>query len=188
MLSSLQPIPYPYSIVVIPTSVQPMPYPYCIVTMPTTYALLWLHCCHAYNLSYALPLLQSYHAYNLCPTLTSLLPCLLPMPYPYCIVVMPTTCPMPYPYCIVTMPTTYDLPFVHCYHAYNLWLSLFALLPCLQPVTYPLPSMFIPEKDTFSTAFPVLSSSHVLPKLSYPYTSLQASPCVIEKAAINICQ
>lgn len=111
-----------------------MPYPYCIVTMPTTYALLWLHCCHAYNLSYALPLLQSYHAYNLCPTLTSLLPCLQPMPYPYCIVVMPTTCPMPYPYCIVTMPTTYDLPFVHCYHAYNLWLSLFAL-----PTTCDLP-------------------------------------------------
>lgn len=62
-----------------------------------------------------------------------------------------------------------------------------AMLPCLQPMTYPLPSMFIPEKVTFSTAFPLLSSSHVLPKLSYPYTSLQASPCVIEKAAMNIC-
>lgn len=115
LLSYLQPMP---TLTELLPCLQPMFYPYFIVVMPTTYAIPLLHCCHANNLSYALPLfallpcpkpmnygslLQSYHAYNPCPTLTSLLSCLQPMPYPYC---------------TGTMSTTYALPLLSCYHAY----------------------------------------------------------------------
>lgn len=127
---------------------------YCNVIKPTTYSLPLQHCCHTYICTtYALPLLHCYHAYNLCPTLTALLSCLQPVLCPTLTSKLPCLQPMPYHNFIVTMPTayaipllhcchannlSYALPLLHCYHAYKLWFTLCALLPCLQPMTFPL--------------------------------------------------
>lgn len=120
MLSSLQPIPYPYTYIC------------------TTYALPLLHCYHAYNLCPTLTALLSCLQPVLCPTLTSKLPCLQPMPYPNFIVTMPTAYAIPLLHCCHANNLSYALPLLHCYHAYNLWFTLCALLPCLQPMTFPL--------------------------------------------------